>query len=266
MAARRGEHVPALEITRAASNGRLLELSVGFSPIRDERGEVIGITSIVRDISHRPDAQQELQIRARQQAAVAWFGQRALASTGLEELMGDAVDLIARTLGVEFVKLLEVAADKQSLILRAGTGWRPELIGTTVSDLSRSSLSRSSPAGRALLGGEPVIFTNLRSEPNFPGPSFLHDHGIVSGMSVLVRGPDEPFGVLGAHAAVEHPSRWTISTSWRLSRTSWPRRSPASGTSRSSSSASQSAPASFAPCSTSPTMPPRPSRSGCSPS
>ena len=200
MAARRGEHVPALEATRAMANGGILEFSVGFSPIRAESGEVIGITAIVRDTSHRPSAHQDLQTRARQQAAVAWFGQRALASGGFEALMSDAVDLITRTLDVEFVKLLTVAADRTSLILRAGTGWRPELIGTTVSDISRSS-----PEGRALLGGEPVIFTNLTSEPIFPGPSFLHDHGIVSGMSVVVRGPQEPFGVLGAHAAIEHP-------------------------------------------------------------
>jgi PAS domain S-box-containing protein len=261
MAARRGEYVPSLDATRATAGGLMLELSVGFSPIKDASGEVVGITAIVRDISHRPEAKDELQIRARQQAAVAWFGQRALASNGLDELIRDAVDLIPRTLDVEFVKLLAVDADRRSLRLRAGIGWRPELIGTIVSDLSRSS-----PAGRALLGGEPVIIANLTNEPTFPGPSFLHDHGIVSGVSVVVRGPDEPFGVLGAHSAVEHPSRWTISTSWRLSPTSWLRRSPASRTSRSSSSASQSAPASFAPCSTSPTMPPRPSRSGCSPS
>ena len=199
MAARRGEYVPPLETTRAATHGRLLELSVGFSPIRDERGAVIGITAIVRDISHRPDAQQELQVRARQQAAVAWFGQRALASTSLDELLSDAVELIIRTLGVEFVTLLEVTPDKSALLLRAGTGWRPGLIGTTV-----AKIARTSPAGLALIGGEPVIVTDLTNDPLFPGPSFLHDHGIVSEMSVVVRGPKEPFGVVGAHSAGEH--------------------------------------------------------------
>src|SRR3954466_445064 len=40
MAARRGEHAPALEATRATGNG-IIEFSVGFSPIRAESGEVI---------------------------------------------------------------------------------------------------------------------------------------------------------------------------------------------------------------------------------
>ncbi|MDQ2683374.1 MAG: GAF domain-containing protein, partial [Chloroflexota bacterium] len=197
MAARRGEEVPAIELTRATSKG-LLQISVRFSPIFSEQGEVVGITSIVRDISHRAEATAEFELRARQQAAVAWFGQRALESTSLEELMQSAVDLVARALGVGFVKLLTVSADKSALVLSAGTGWRPELYGTAVAEISRRS-----PAGLALLGGVPIIITDLRTGDPFPPPSFLHDHGIVSGISVVIHGPDQPFGVLGAHSATE---------------------------------------------------------------
>ncbi len=195
MAARRGEEVPAIELTRAIGNG-LIHVSVRFSPIVSERGEIVGITSIVRDISHRAAGQAELELRASQQAAVAWFGQRAMESASIESLMPAAVDLVSRTIGVDYVKLLTVSADRTALVLSAGTGWRPELYGTAVEDLSRNS-----PAGLALLGGVPIIVSDLTSEPLFSAPSFLHDHGIASGISVVIRGPDEPFGVLGAYSA-----------------------------------------------------------------
>ncbi len=49
-----------------------------------------------------------------------------------------------------------------------------------------------------------MIVENLKSETRFDGPPLLHDHGVVSGMSVVIRGAaqaDAPFGVLGVHTA-----------------------------------------------------------------
>ena len=38
---------------------------------------------------------------------------------------------------------------------------------------------------------------DLRKETRFRGATLLEDHGVVSGVSVLIRGRDRPFGVLG---------------------------------------------------------------------
>ncbi|MFA7097813.1 MAG: PAS domain S-box protein, partial [Gammaproteobacteria bacterium] len=46
---------------------------------------------------------------------------------------------------------------------------------------------------------QPVIVADLRRETRFSGPPLLHDHGVVSGLSVIVRGRERPYGVLGAH-------------------------------------------------------------------
>jgi PAS domain S-box-containing protein len=40
---------------------------------------------------------------------------------------------------------------------------------------------------------------DLRADTRFSGPALLHDHGVVSGMSVIIGEPERPFGVLGAH-------------------------------------------------------------------
>jgi PAS domain-containing protein len=39
----------------------------------------------------------------------------------------------------------------------------------------------------------------LRLETRLTGPSLLVDHGIISGMSVMIREQERPWGVLGAH-------------------------------------------------------------------
>jgi signal transduction histidine kinase len=65
-----------------------------------------------------------------------------------------------------------------------------------------------SQAGYALLSNEPVIVKDLASESRFaPGP-LLTDHGVVSGMSVVIPDRYEPYGVLAVHTL--HRRRFTV--------------------------------------------------------
>jgi PAS domain S-box-containing protein len=45
----------------------------------------------------------------------------------------------------------------------------------------------------------PVIVEDLGTETRFSGPPLLHAHNVISGMSVVIAGPDHPWGVLGVH-------------------------------------------------------------------
>ncbi|MDX1546779.1 MAG: PAS domain S-box protein [Rhodothermales bacterium] len=47
---------------------------------------------------------------------------------------------------------------------------------------------------------EPVVVDDLRTETRFSGPPLLREHGVVSGLSVVITGGEgAPYGVLGAH-------------------------------------------------------------------
>ena len=48
---RRGEQVDHYETVRATKDGRLIDVSVSISPVRDETGEVVGASKVARDIS-----------------------------------------------------------------------------------------------------------------------------------------------------------------------------------------------------------------------
>ncbi len=146
------------------------------------------------EIAERRRIEEEIQVRVRQQAAVAQVGQCALGLDDLPVLMDEACVVVAETLGVEYCKVLELLPHGNSLLQRAGFGWKEGVVGR-----EEVSAGTQSQAGYTLLSGKPVIVEDLSTETRFIGPSLLREYGVVSGMSVIIPGRGRPFGVLGAH-------------------------------------------------------------------
>ena len=154
-----------------------------------------GVAMYSRDITQPKREQMELETRTRQQAVVAELGLRALANDDLQSLMDDEVASVARTLGVEYVKIVELLPGGEELLMRAGMGWEEGLVGS-----ARESAGLGSQAGYTLLVNEPVIVEDLSTETRFNPPPLVQERGGVSGMTVVIPGREEPFGVLGAHS------------------------------------------------------------------
>ncbi|HLG15497.1 MAG TPA: PAS domain S-box protein [Blastocatellia bacterium] len=152
------------------------------------------VLGTVFDITAQKRAEETLAARARQQAAVAELGQRALTGGDLQALMEYAVEAIADALNVEYCKILELLPGGQELLLRAGAGWKEGVVG-----LAKVGAGLDSQAGYTLFSSEPIVVEDLGTEMRFTGPPLLHGHGVVSGVSVIIAGRHGPFGVLGAH-------------------------------------------------------------------
>jgi two-component system, cell cycle sensor histidine kinase and response regulator CckA len=151
--------------------------------------------ALASEIAERSRAEEGTRARVHQQEKIVELGLAALAGMDLPSLMDKACYLVTQTLGVEYCKILELLPDG-NLILRAGAGWKEGCVGhVTVSGGSNSQ------AGFTLLVKEPVIVEDLLLEKRFNGPSLLREHGVVSGMSVIIRTRERPFGVLGAHTS-----------------------------------------------------------------
>ena len=143
-------------------------------------------------------AEEALEARVRQQEMVAKLGLRALATEDVDGLIQEAVKQLAQTLGVEFCQLLELQPGGSDWKLRAGVGWRREWIG--------EGILRAQPGSFAdftLKSAEPVLFNDLHSETRFSPQPFLDDHGVVSGMNVLLRKADQPYAIVGLYSP--HP-------------------------------------------------------------
>ena len=163
---------------------------------RDSEGAAIRCEGINIDITERKEAEEMLRIRARQQQAVAQLGEIALRERNLQELFDQATRTVAETLDVELCKVLELQPNGRSLLLRAAVGFNPGLVG-----IATVMHSLETQAGFTLHADAPVVVSDLASETRFHGPRLLFDHGVVSGMSCVIRATDgRPWGVLGTHA------------------------------------------------------------------
>jgi PAS domain S-box-containing protein len=175
-------------------DGTTFPAMVTDTPVHDERGELIGIIGVSTDITERKRAEKEIERRTHQQAVVAELGLQALANNGLQSLMDEAVACVARTLGVEYAKIVELLPGGEELLLRAGTGFEEGLVGR-----AREPAGLRSQAGYTLLSEEPVIVEDLATETRFNPPPLVQERGAVSGMTVVIPGRDGAFGVLGVH-------------------------------------------------------------------
>ncbi|MGB7253364.1 MAG: HWE histidine kinase domain-containing protein [Xanthobacteraceae bacterium] len=138
--------------------------------------------------------ENELRNRAKQQEALAQLGERALAEPDLERLLNDAVSTVALTLSVDLVKILELLPGNGELLLRAGFGWKGDIVGTILTTTSEPN----SYARFTLESAVPVVIEEFAGESRFEVPRYVKDHACLSGMNVTIAGRDgRAYGILG---------------------------------------------------------------------
>lgn len=142
-----------------------------------------------------PVLKHSLSLLERQSAVIADLGFRALKQRGSQKVMEAAVEAVADVMDNEMCKVLELLPDKKALLLRAGVGWQPGLVGH-----GTVSAGLESQAGFTLMEGKPVVVEDLRRESRFNGPPLLHHHGVVSGLSTPIYTSQGPWGVIGTHS------------------------------------------------------------------
>jgi len=194
-AARGGRH-RALEYRLLAADGRVVWVRDHASSVMGrDPGEIDALRGVMVDVTARKAAEVELDARARQQAAVAALGLRALTPSSLLEIFDEASSLVAATLGTECVAILEQSADGATLHMRAGRGWREGLVGSL-----RITGGAGSMAGYTVLAGTPIASEHLPSERRFRVQPPISDHGITSACCVVIAGGSgRAWGVLGAY-------------------------------------------------------------------
>jgi two-component sensor histidine kinase len=129
--------------------------------------------------------------RIRQQEILAELGVTALQGASFDELLSETARRTAEGLRAEFCKILEHVPAENRLLVRAGVGWGPDVVG-----VASVGADLASPAGFALRTGKPVISNHLENEERFRTPEILARHGIRRAMNVILQGDGKPYGVL----------------------------------------------------------------------
>jgi PAS domain S-box-containing protein len=179
---------------REGREERWLESS-GVVDVKD--GAPQRMLGLCHDVTERVNLENELRSRIKQQEALAQLGERALAEPDLERLLGDAVSTVALTLAVDFVKILELLPGNVELRLRAGFGWKTNLVGTVLASTEANTYTR-----HTLDSLVPVVTDDFAVETRFAIDAYLQDHNCVSGMNVTIAGRDDrAYGILGVCTA-----------------------------------------------------------------
>lgn len=137
-----------------------------------------------------------------QQRVLARFGELALACEDLDEILTEACRLVGDALGTDLAKVVEMQQDGRTLLVRAGVGWRPGIVGRM-----RTDLDDPSPEGLALRSEAPVISPDLALEDRFGVPPFVAEHGVRAAVCVPIVSLDgeAAYGVLQVDAREPRP-------------------------------------------------------------
>ncbi len=131
---------------------------------------------------------------------MAGLGLFALGAPTLGPLLAEACRVAALGLQTEFSKVLRLRRAEGDLLVTAGLGWRPGVVGHAT-----LGAHMDSPAGFALHTKLPVLSNNLREEARFRVPALLAEHGVQSAINVPIGLADaEPFGVLEVDSTARH--------------------------------------------------------------
>ncbi|HVF74006.1 MAG TPA: EAL domain-containing protein [Acidimicrobiales bacterium] len=181
------------ELRLAGPDGSWRHVEVIVANLADD-SRVRGLVLNMRDVTERRLAEAELRRRARQQEIVAVLGHRALSGVDLDVLASEAAAMVRTTLGADLSSVFAVDAEQAKLVLRAGSGWDPDMVGTF-----RRPVTLGTHAGQALATGAAVVVEDLGRDVRVEGSNTLRRLGMVSGVMVPIQGAERAFGVLGVH-------------------------------------------------------------------
>ena len=136
------------EIVRPSGDTVFVEATL--RTLTDEAGRPSGTLIVAHDVDARRRTELEAGIRARQQAAIASLGQRALAGIDMGWLIDQAMSMASSTLQVSAVAAFELK--DSTLVMLAGEGWESAAAGSTSIPADRQQVSgcSSGEGGRRL--------------------------------------------------------------------------------------------------------------------
>jgi two-component sensor histidine kinase len=124
------------------------------------------------------------------------FSKGALGTLSFQDLLQRACECATEGTSVQRAKVLQYRPTQDDLVVLAGVGWNPGVVGrvTLPSDMR-------SPPGRAFRTAKPTFIDDLPDNPDFDYSELLCSHGIVSLVNVPIAVDETVWGVLEIDSA-----------------------------------------------------------------
>ncbi len=191
---RQGEKVERYETVRVTKTGQRLDISQTVSPINDSEGNVVGASTIARDITERKKAEQRL---AAQHAVTCILAESATLGAAAPRILR----ALCECLRWEFGELWSL--DRQDGALRCVRTWGvPSVDVGQFDEVTRERIfSRGQGLpGRVWESGEPAWVTDVIEDTNFPRVSAAAKVGLRGAVAFPILLGGEVLGVLGFYS------------------------------------------------------------------
>ena len=171
---RRGERVDHFETMRLSKDGTLLNVSLTISPLRNQRGEVVGSSKIARDITEQKRSEEAIralnaQLREDLDAMTRMqhLSTRLIQAGGIPELLGEILDA-----GIEITAAdmgnIQLLDDAGRLKIVAHRGFNAPFL-----EFFEDVHDGLAACGTALKKGERVVVEDIAFSPVFAGTPAL---------------------------------------------------------------------------------------------
>jgi PAS domain S-box-containing protein len=126
----RGERLKSYETVRNTKDGRAIDVSITVSPIRDEKGRIVGASKIARDVTKRKAHQEQIRLLMREASHRAKNILCVVQAIARHTAAGKPEDFINR-----FAERIAALAANQDLLVRN------KCQGVDVGDMARTQLA-----------------------------------------------------------------------------------------------------------------------------
>jgi len=202
----RGEHVARFETERMRKDGTVLPVSMTYSPIKDARGRIIGISKTAHDISERKKTEAELLRLNKAFKALSDGSQAIVRAQDEAEYLNRICKIIAEDCGYSMV-WIGYAENNEAKSVRpvAFAGFEQGYIETLRLSWADTELGRG-PTGTAIRTGKVSVCRNMLTDTAFaPWREQALKRGYASSIVFPLKADNKVFGALTIYSPNPDP-------------------------------------------------------------
>ena len=206
-----GERIDHYETRRFTRDGRILDVSITVSPVRNATGSIVGASKILRDVTESKRDRAALRESERRLASevtaartLQSISTRLISESTQESLLGQILDAAMELLSSDASSLQMLAPDGESLTLIGWKNFHPD----SAAFWQRVSADAGSTCGVALRDDARVMVTDVDACAFMAGTQDLEEYrrsGIRAVQSTPLRSRvGRPLGMISTHWHAPH--------------------------------------------------------------
>ncbi len=197
-----GKPVPSFESERITKDGRLVQVQVSTSAVRDAAGNVVRIAAILRDVTERKRIEERLRKTARARKVMAESNRVMMHADDETRLLQDMCESAVESGGYRMAWVGYAEHDEHKSVRPvAQAGFDDGYLDTARISWGDNERGRG-PSGRAIRLGQTYLVRNALTDPNFaPWRDNAIARGFRSHIALPLSNQGVAFGVLSLYTA-----------------------------------------------------------------